>query len=83
VQKVVIIKKSKIHQFMKLKKKEKLKEHALQVQEEVLRAVKMQENISRLNEFCKKNLQKNVGRKRNTTLLHPTIGANNLSLRAA
>lgn len=43
----------------------------------MIRAIKMQENISKLNDFCKKNLQKNVLKKRNATIQHP----NNLSLR--
>lgn len=57
--KVVVIKKSKIRKFMKLKKKEKIKEQQFHKQEEILRTIKMQENISKLNEFCKKKLGKN------------------------
>jgi hypothetical protein len=37
----------------------------------------MQENITRLNEFCKKNLMKNIAKKRNATIQQP----NNLSMR--
>jgi hypothetical protein len=42
VHKVVVIKKSKIRQFMKMKKREKLKEQLQQQKEEIVRTMKMQ-----------------------------------------
>lgn len=58
-EKVVVIKKSKIRKFMKMKKKEKIKEQQIHKKEEILRTIKMHENISKLNEFCKKKIGKN------------------------
>lgn len=56
--KIVVIKKSKIRKFMKMKKKKEMKEQMLQENHEILRTIKMQENINKLNEFCKKNIFK-------------------------
>lgn len=53
---------------MKLKKKEKQKEILLKHHFEILKTIKMQENISRLNDFCKKNLQKQTHKKRHATI---------------
>jgi L-lactate utilization protein LutC len=53
---------------MEMKKKEKLKEQLITEQNEMLKAIKMQENMNKLNEFCKKNMMKNVHKKRNTTI---------------
>jgi|LauGreDrversion4_2_1035121.scaffolds.fasta_scaffold528852_2 hypothetical protein len=53
---------------MEMKKKEKLKEQLLTEQNEMLRAIKMQENMTKLNEFCKKNIMKQVHKKRNATI---------------
>lgn len=70
IEKVIVIKKSKIRKFMKMKKKEKIKESNQLKKEEILRTIKMQENISKLNEYCKKNLQKSIlSKKRNITIL--------------
>lgn len=78
VHKVVVIKKSNIKKFIKMKKKEKQKALQLSQNEEVLKTIKMQENISKLNDFCKKNIQKNAHKKRQGTFPH---NQNNLSLK--
>jgi hypothetical protein len=52
---------------MEMKKREKLKEQLMTEQNEMLKAIKMQENMTKLNEFCKKNIQK-VHKKRNATI---------------
>lgn len=36
--------------------------------EEIIRTIKMQENIGKLNEFCKKKLEKQQVKKRNATM---------------
>jgi len=66
--KIMVLKKSKIRKFMRMKKKEKQKEIMLTHNSEILKTIKMQENITKLNEFCKKNLQKHVVKKRNATI---------------
>lgn len=53
---------------MKMKKREREKEQQQQEQSEMMRVIKMQENMMKLNEFCKKNLLKNVHKKRNATI---------------
>lgn len=68
--KLLVIKKSKIRKFMEMKKREKQKELLLTEQNEMLKAIRMQENMTKLNEFCKKNLMKNVHKKRNATIQH-------------
>lgn len=71
VHKIVVIKKSKIRKFMKMKKKEKQKEQQQQMQSEILKTIKMQENITKLNEFCKKILHKQAVKKRNPVNQQP------------
>ncbi len=34
----------------------------------MLKAIKMQDNMNKLNEFCKKNMMKVVHKKRNATI---------------
>ena len=68
--KLLVIKKSKIRKFMEMKKREKMKEQLLSEQNEMLKAIRMQDNMTKLNEFCKKNLMKNVHKKRNATIQH-------------
>lgn len=58
---------------MEMKKREKLKEQLLTEQNEMLKAIRMQENMTKLNEFCKKNLMKNVHKKRNATIQHQQV----------
>ena len=81
-QKILVIRKSKIRKFMKMKKKEKQKEIILTQNCEILRTIKMQENMTKLNEFCKRNLHKNIVKKRNATIQHHQINnINNVSLK--
>ncbi len=63
-----MINKSKIRKFMRMKKREREKELQMQEQTEIMKVIKMQENMNKLNEFCKKNLHK--GKKRNATIQH-------------
>lgn len=74
--KVIIVKKDKIRRFMKAKKKEIQCQEKLNKREEISRAIKMQQNIIKLNNFCKKKLGKpqtvhKLPKKRNTTIQKP------------
>lgn len=80
--KVVVIKKDKIRRFMKAKQKEIITIAMHQKREEISRFIKMQQNMHKLNDFCKKKLdktshsnhhhhkqqQQNNYKKRNTTM---------------
>lgn len=76
--KIMVLKKSKIRKFMRMKKKEKQKEIMLTHNSEILKTIKMQENITKLNEFCKKNLQRHVVKKRNATIQHQLNSLRNI-----
>ena len=55
---VTIIKKDKIRRFMKAKQKELITIAMHQKREEISRFIKMQQNMHKLNDFCKKKLDK-------------------------
>lgn len=53
-----MVKKNRIRKFMRAKKKEIVKQEWKVHNEEISRTMKMQENLNKLNTFCKKSLEK-------------------------
>lgn len=53
---------------MKQKKKYIIIQKIKEQKDEIIKTIKMQENISKLNEFCKKKLERQNLKKRNATI---------------